>query len=150
MTEEVKKPIVMGKKYRMKGYPNSRVVVLCVNGPHKTLPVVACYDKNGDNDWFVMMYSNDGMVHRDLGYLEGRFNLVEIGEWDDFIDGEPVMVRLADEEKWERRHFACIKNGKPHAWAEGKTRWTSGGNCISGNCTCWNHCRRPTPEELAS
>ena len=138
MSEE-RKPIVMGGKYRLMGFPKSRVIVFCTDGPHEKLPVVACYDK-GDGDWFAMMYSSVGAVHSELAYLEGLYDLVEIGEWDDFRENEPVMVRDDESEKWKRRYFKKVDEfGQPCTYPIG----------LNGLPTRYKFCRRPTPDELA-
>ena len=130
--------ISMDKKYRTKeGNP---VRILCVDRINSTYPVTALVLEN-KNEYF-RAYTEDGKhnVSRENHYL----NLVEVNEYDDFKIDEPVMMRMKNGANWHRRHFAGVDNGKPKAWSNECTSWTSNISCV------WDRCRRPTKEELNS
>lgn len=70
--------------------------------------------------------------------------VTELTEYQDFKIDEPVMVRNTDRFPWHRGLFAGIdKDGRPMAWINGKSQWTSGNDRHA-----WEQCRRPTAEEL--
>lgn len=97
-----------------------------------------------------------GMVSRTqssairMHYPDGRFilgeehayDLIEVGPYDDFKVDDPCMFSM-DGECWHRRHFAGVGSlGLPMSFTCGKTSWTT------DTKDSWNHCRRPTEEEL--
>ena len=70
-------------------------------------------------------------------------DLIEVTTFSDFKRGEPVMAS-DNGVYWQRRHFSHEQNGRPVCFEGGESCWTS-----SDGVTCeWEHCRRPTPEEL--
>lgn len=71
--------------------------------------------------------------------------MIEDNEWEDFKEGEPVMVWLQNEEDAMPRYFARVKEGKPTTYYGGATKWSTGKDA---DVVTWNFCRRPTKEEL--
>lgn len=120
------------------------VEILKTDLKSKDFPVVAIIQES-DTKEYMGLFTEYGEF-----YLHGEsdMDLVEVSEWEDFKIDEPVMVRDHPEryleESWQRRYFAGIIDGKPSAWAGGKTSWTAEGARMA-----WNKCRRPTPGELA-
>ncbi len=131
--------ISMAKKYKNKH--GDEVRILCVDRADKYYPVVGLATGE-DGREVTATYTINGKY-----YPSDRSDadLVEISEWDDFKIDEPVMVRDADGIQWHRRHFARIEKGKPAAWENGKTNWTTSNN---NQITTWEQCRRPTKDEL--
>lgn len=101
--------------------------------------------------WPVLsMHKETGRIYDHTAAGEATYdpehNLIPISEWDDFKDGEPVMVRDSVHSGWARRHFAGIsQDGKPTAYQSGMTKWTS-----TAPAAPWPFCRRPTKEEMES
>lgn len=126
--------VEMGKIYKTaSGFP---VTVLTVSRKADK-PVVALVHEVTDE---VTAYYADGRFY---ATTPSGYDLLEVGPWADFKDGEPVMVRDCVE-SWHRGHFAGTDSiGRPLTYAEG-TKWSSQGRTIY-----WGQCRRPTPEELA-
>lgn len=147
MSEE-RKPIVMGGKYRLRGFPTSRVILVCTDGPDPRKPV-ACWMTTDVNStppsWGLTSRTSCGES------LEApNFDLIEVGEWDDFVDGEPVMVRDTEQSIWRRFHFWMVgESGHPCTYPNGLSKWSFS---KEANPTPWpwKFCRRPTPEEIAS
>ena len=132
--------VEVGKKYRMRGYPESEVVVFDTN-IEPPFSVLAKSKHNKNDHWKMRTYTEDGSYYDEDDGSE--MDLVEISPYDDFKVDEPVMVS-GNGFAWYRRHFAEVRNdGIPMAWEEGCTRWSSHGRTSS-----WDFCRKPTPEEL--
>lgn len=135
-SSEGRKMITMDKKYRCRdGVP---VTVLAV-GLNAHGSVVAVRHTTNSED-LVLTFTSDGRG----GNYDHQCDLIEISPYDDFKVDDPVMVsdfgRL-----WTKRYFYGVdENGRPMTFCDGRTRWTAEG-C---GPTRWNHCRRPTPEEL--
>ena len=62
--------------------------------------------------------------------FEGKDQLIDIGEYLGIVDWSkvevdtPILVKHRVEETWEKRHFACFKNGYVYTWREGTTSWS--------------------------
>jgi hypothetical protein len=133
--------ISMDKKYKTRHGMTARVVCVDAKGNQ---PVIALVFDSHSSKEFVIRTSIkgeffDGDVH--------ELDLIEVSPYDDFNIDDPVMVRRDDDlvRVWKRRYFAGVNGcGEPLTWYEGMTSWSSG-----GHKTCWDECRRPTPEELA-
>jgi len=132
--------IEKGKKYRLRGYPESEVVILDteLDSPY---PVAAKLRTCPADPWELSTYTEGGSYSvrgvRDIG-------LIEVSPYADFKVDEPVMVSDGDL-PYRRRYFAGIgPDGIPRAWDGGATSWTTDVSIA------WNYCRRPTPEELKS
>ena len=115
--------------------------------------------RNGEKPWkiitgvpnradHILSIAKEGRLywHYDdgsIGLYESGYDLIEIQPFEDFKDGDPVMVRDYDEKEWQRKYFKEAKNGKAVCYVGGQTKWTTDGYAIG-----WSQCRRPTPEEL--
>ena len=129
--------ISMDKKYRTKEGDNVRIVCVDVNNNYPILGLLM--DSNGFE--ITQTYDPNGQYYSGIS---GVKDLVEVNEYEDFKIDEPVMMRMKNGVKWHERHFAGVDNGKPMAWANGETSWSSHTTCA------WDRCRRPTKEELNS
>ncbi len=47
-----------------------------------------------------------------------------IVDWSKVEVDTPILVKHRVEETWEKRHFACFKNGYVYTWREGTTSWS--------------------------
>jgi hypothetical protein len=109
---------------------------------------IICNDRKND-----IRYSIIGLIlagedqNEEIAYFRAE-DIEAIGwtkatPWDDFEIDEPVLVQDDVMTGWEKRHFAGVsKDGRPMAWLDGKTSFTS----EQESCRWWN-CRRPTEEE---
>lgn len=50
----------------------------------------------------------------------------------------PILVKNHDGERWEKRYFAFLEDGKVNAWMCGTTSWTA---CIAGGATDWKYAK---------
>lgn len=123
----------VGKKYKD---GHGVVRILCLDGVGEQ-PVIGESDAGA-----IRRYTLDGKCFTDGDSCS--YDLIsEAHEWEGFNIGEPVMVRDADNAKWDRRYFAGVRDGIHYAFDCGATAWSS-----EGHMTDWAQCRRPTPEEL--
>lgn len=129
----------VGETYKTKSGLDAKVVAV-VNTPADEFAALVCLVET-ESGTGVSTYSiggqyiRNGHSPRDLVQPEPPFTL-----------DEPVMVRDADQDKWEKRYYAACIEGKHHTWPGGVTSWTYMGHA---DLTMWNQCRRPTVEELA-
>lgn len=109
---------------------------------------VLCIDANGVYPVISLCVSGVALMHRADGtqYFDERFNLIEVGPYDDFKIDEKVMVRDTNHEDWRQRLFRGInaKDGRAHACQ--LSSWTKD----KRDPSVWHQCRRPTAEELAA
>lgn len=131
--------ISMNKKYQTRsGLP---VRILCVDAKTEDYPVIGLISvKTGEK---TSSFTKDG------NFLttgeSGKYDLIEVSPYADFKVDEPVMVRDADSQPWQRRYFAKVDvDGNPTTWCDCATSWSVEGGAV----IWWNQCRRPTPEEL--
>ena len=133
--------IELGKNYRtVSGLP---VRIYAVDGGG-WYPVHGASYNSENNEWESRTWSLDGIYS--LSYGEQHpFELIEILPWEDFKIDEPVVVWDDPDGRTYLGHFAGIRDSKPAIWDNWGTSFTAS----SKNSTIvWNHCRRPTQEEL--
>jgi hypothetical protein len=76
--------------------------------------------------------------------FEGKDQLIGIGEYLGIVDWSkvevdtPILVKHRVEETWEKRHFACFKNGYVYTWREGTTSWSVPDEQL---ITMWNYAK---------
>ena len=76
--------------------------------------------------------------------FEGKDQLIDIGEYLGIVDWSkvevdtPILVKHRVEETWEKRHFACFKNGYVYTWREGTTSWSVPDEQL---ITMWNYAK---------
>lgn len=58
-----------------------------------------------------------------------------IVDWSKVKVDTPILVRQYEQDEWEKRHFACFKDGRVCAWLCGATSWSA--DC-EGDTTDWN------------
>lgn len=121
--------IEMGRKYRSVAGKNFKI--LTVDRPNM-LPVVGM-----DDDGNIYCFTDTGH-----SFASDDLNLVEVSPYEDFKVDDVVMCRLDDACDWHVRHFACVREGVPYAWSNGKTS--------NGEACNWKECRKPTQEELTN
>jgi hypothetical protein len=127
---EQKTVIEAGKKYRLRGVP---VVILCTDVPGR-YPIRG-YKLDSE-------YGSFKATH--FGRTPAGAQLVEVSPYEDFKDGEPVMVKR-ESSFWARGNFSGVNShGRPTTYVKG-TAWAS-----RGLREWWDECRRPTEEELPS
>lgn len=73
--------------------------------------------------------------------FEVKDQLINVGEYLGVVDWSkvavdtPILVRQYEQDEWEKRHFACFKDGRVCAWLCGATSWSA--DC-EGDTTDWN------------
>ena len=137
--------IDMTKTYKLRGFPESEVIILAVDidGEYPVVARINLYAAT--RSWQLMTFTAEG-VFSTSGSCD--FDLVEVSPYADFKIDEPVMVSDTGAD-WVQRYFAGIaSNGVALCWVDGRTSWTAVG--LKGNPTSWQHCRRPTQEELGN
>lgn len=76
--------------------------------------------------------------------FEGKNQLIDIAEYLGIVDWSkvavdtPILVKHRVEETWEKRHFACFKNGYVYTWREGTTSWSVPDEQL---ITMWNYAK---------
>ena len=76
--------------------------------------------------------------------FEEKDQLIDIGEYLGIVDWSkvevdtPILVKHRVEETWEKRHFACFKNGYVYTWREGTTSWSVPDEQL---ITMWNYAK---------
>ncbi len=125
--------ITMDKKYSFRSGEPAEVLTVTRN--NRVYPVIAM---SPDGSIYFLRETGRGYSNE-----ESPYDLIEVSEWDDFKDGEPVMVSEQGSERWEKRYFAGVKAGIPCCYISGQTKWSS-----DGYTSAWAFCRRPTKEEL--
>lgn len=122
-----------------------------INKKYKTAsgkPVrILCTDRPGDYPVVALVLYSDEYTSVESMSIEGKWcfsseasplDLVEVFPWEDFEVDEPVWVRNNEGQRWEKRHFARVVNGRPNTWENGCSSWTVyGGNF---NTVPWNFC----------
>lgn len=61
-----------------------------------------------------------------------------IVDWSKVEVDTPILVKHHVEETWEKRHFACFKNGYVYTWREGTTSWSVPDEQL---ITMWNYAK---------
>ena len=61
-----------------------------------------------------------------------------IVDWSKVEVDTPILVKHRVEETWEKRHFACFKNGYVYTWREGTTSWSVPDEQL---ITMWNYAK---------
>lgn len=61
-----------------------------------------------------------------------------IVDWSKVAVDTPILVKNHDGERWEKRYFAFLEDGKVNAWMCGTTSWTA---CIAGGATDWKYAK---------
>lgn len=61
-----------------------------------------------------------------------------IVDWSKVAVDTPILVKHCVEETWEKRHFACFKNGYVYTWREGTTSWSVPDEQL---ITMWNYAK---------
>ncbi len=132
--------IEMGKKYRTRNGQPVRLLATDLKGT--SWPVAAAITTDDGSETVFIYYPNGA---RWSGF-ECEIDLVEVGPYDDFKIGEPVMAKLfPTSDVGLRRYFAGVtQDGRPMVFNDGLTAWSSAGN----RTICFS-VRRPTEEELA-
>ena len=46
-------------------------------------------------------------------------------DWNKVPVDTPILVRNSEKAEWEKRHFACIDDGKVCTWCNGTTSWST-------------------------
>lgn len=59
-------------------------------------------------------------------------------DWSKVKVDTPILVKHRVEETWEKRHFACFKNGYVYTWREGTTSWSVPDEQL---ITMWNYAK---------
>jgi len=123
--------IELGKRYKTR-YANLEVRIYSVdNGGH--YPVHGAVFNPEKQIWLITSWSNCGEN------VQPQRDLVEVSLYDDFKMDDPVYVWNETSSVRYRRHFAGIsKNGKPMAFYEGLTSWTSD----TYFPTVWDYCEK--------
>ena len=76
--------------------------------------------------------------------FEEKDQLINVGEYLGIVDWSkvevdtPILVKHRVEETWEKRHFACFKNGYVYTWREGTTSWSVPDEQL---ITMWNYAK---------
>lgn len=129
--------ISMDKKYRTRD--GREVRLYAVNGGGN-YPVHGAIDGGGDA-WHLEAWAIDGKQHDDApGPQSG--DLIEINPYDHLRKGDRVLVSI-DGGSIVRRYFSHVgEDGRPHAFINGATEWSS-----SGNTWPWNYCEAWTGDD---
>ena len=129
--------IEIGKQYRTKnGKP---VRIICVDRDN-TYCVVGLMGENQTlGIWTIAgCYQNE---------VETQYDLIEVGQFDDFKVDEPVLVRDSDRDSWNKRHFAGVSpEGHALVYPAGTTSWSVSDSYL----TAWAYCVRPDQESKES
>ncbi len=111
--------------------------IVCTDRADSVYPVVALLEHATGGEQVIFLTATLASPQND------KFALTPLPPYHDFKIDEPVMVRDGEGCVWVPRFFAGEFGGKAWVWKNGCTKWTA-----EGNKTCWQFCRRPTPEEL--
>ena len=111
--------IDMSKKYRYRGKGVSPILrILCIDLPGR-FPVVSC-----DTDGTVYVHGLNGNYY--YSNEESNHDLIEVNPYEGIPIDAKVLVRGSGLETWHRRYFAGVSDsGKPMAWVEGTTSWST-------------------------
>lgn len=77
--------------------------------------------------------------------FEEKDQLIDVAEYLGIVDWSkvavdtPILVKHRVEETWEKRHFACFKNGYVYTWREGTTSWSVPDEQL---ITMWNYAKQ--------
>lgn len=66
-------------------------------------------------------------------------------DWSKVAVDTPILVRMNEDEEWERRYFANYENGTVYAWQGGLTSWTT--HWMTTRITEWNYAKLAENEE---
>ena len=133
----------LNKKYRTRSGQPVRILGKVLR--HGTRTVVAAVEQPDGDSVYLYVYRDDGILSI-FGKQDHPLDLIEVSLWDDFQDGEPVMVRDGVNDVWEKMHFAKAIGGFPYTYPGRQSKWTALGQTM----TPWAVCRKPTAEELAA
>lgn len=129
------------KRYRTRvGHP---VRILCTDRVDDEYPIVGLF--RHDSVEKLICWTNEGKPQH---FNTKDYSLVEVPEWEDIEEGEPVLAQMAPNSDWFRAVYAGIyrptpTTSLPTVYSPGN-KWTSGG-CSQSVFAC----RRLTLEELS-
>ena len=126
--------IDMNKTYKTRS--GSPVRILCIDADGD-FPVIALIDGKQ-----IEAYYSAGAYA--LNFENHFKDLIEVTPYDDFEIDDKVMVSM-DGVKWFKRYFAGVStySEEVKCFNHGATSWSE-----DGNTSNWEHCRKPTAEEL--
>lgn len=129
--------IEIGKKYRTaNGKP---VRIICVDRDNAYCVVGLMGENQTLETWTI-----DGAYQSEVA---SQYDLIEVGQFDDFKVDEPVLVRDSDCEPWNKRHFAGVSpEGYALVYPAGTTSWSVSDSYL----TQWAYCIRPDQEDKES
>lgn len=131
------------KKYRTRS--GDPVRILCVDRTSKTHPVVALIKKiDREASEVLQVFTLNGRYFYSPE-VDFQDDLVEVSPFEEFKDGDMVMVRQYGIEGWKPRHFYKVEGNKVLCYMDGASKWGSSG---SRSYKEWDECRLPTQEEL--
>lgn len=84
-----------------------------------------------------------GLIEKVLPSLNEN-EILDIAEYLGIVDWSkvevdtPILVKHRVKETWEKRHFACFKNGYVYTWREGTTSWSVPDEQL---ITMWNYAK---------
>ena len=107
---EICKEENVGKKYK----DNSGTIWKVFRA---VLTTGTCYDLKNNLDEVL----STNFYMSDLAELDFE----EIIDWSKVPVDTKILVRVADHNEWNKRHFAKFENGFIYAWDNGKTSFTS-------------------------
>ena len=104
---------------------------------NKPLIVDSMYKCTGDE---YTLIGRTNCILPDLGKGEVMSIAEELGivDWSKVEVDTPILVKHRVEETWEKRHFACFKNGYVYTWREGTTSWSVPDEQL---ITMWNYAK---------
>lgn len=133
-----KKKIVMGGNYESKGRP-ARILAVDIKGTAR--PVIAAVLVNGGE--LILDFDEYGCYGGTGGKNAPTTDIDLILSFRDFKIDEPVMVRMMNNDRWVKRHFAGVNAaGNPIVFCDGCTSWSTINTIVPYEC------RKPTAEEL--
>lgn len=122
--------ISMDKKYKYRNGEPARI--LCIDSGDENWPVISLTKNSG-----VMFHQPNG----EFEAMESSRDLIECSKYDDFKDGDKVMVSSSCLVEY-KRYFAYEKDGCAYCYQDGSTKWTS-----DGIVTIWENCRKATDDD---
>lgn len=121
--------IGLNKKYRTKSGLEVKIYSVDNGGMYSVHGAIKL-----DSVWRISNWLSNGINSND-----SEFSLVEVSPYEDFKIDDPVYVWYDNALVKHRRHFAGIStHGKPMAFYEGTTSWTTADYVP----TVWDRCER--------